>query len=59
MPGGSTSRVADEGVGARPTAAAAQAAAQAAARSQLAAALQLATTAREDSARLRAELVPL
>jgi hypothetical protein len=38
---------------------AAQAAAQAAARSQLAAALQLATTAREDSARLRAELVPL
>ena len=38
---------------------AAQVAAQAAARSQLAAALQLATTAREDSARLRAELVPL
>ena len=38
---------------------AAQATAQAAARSQLAAALQLATTAREDSARLRAELVPL
>ena len=36
-----------------------QVAAQAAARSQLAAALQLAGTAREDSARLRAELVPL
>ena len=35
-----------------------QAAAQAAARSQLAAAMQLATTVREDSARLRAELVP-
>ena len=36
-----------------------QAATQAAARSQLAAALQLAGTAREDSARLRAELVML